>query len=314
MTNKQEWLKERKTYIGGSDIGAIVGINKYKTALDIYLDKTGEDIHEDSNSAMRWGNLLEDSIAKAYAEDTGQFVYEEKNVIRHEKYPFLAANIDRWVGDKPYILVDRWVDNKKYILECKTAGLMMAKEWGEVGTDQVPESYLCQVAWYSAITGVPKVDIAVLIGGSDFRIYTYMKNQEFEDKLITIGKNFWLNHVQKRIPPEPSNLHDILSLYPRSNGKELKANTEIVSSLMELKAMNEEKTVLERSIDNLKKNIQEYIRDYDILVDENGNVLATWKNTSPRACLDLKRFKNECQDIYLKYVNYSKQSRVFLIK
>ena len=78
--------------------------------------------------------------------------------------------------------------------------------------------------------------------------------------------------------------------------------------------MSEEKTVLERSIDNLKKNIQEYIRDYDILVDENGTVLATWKNTSPRACLDLKRFKQECQDIYLKYVNYSKQTRVFLVK
>lgn len=302
MINRTEWLKERKSYIGGSDIGAIVGVNKYKTALDIYLDKTGEDIQEDTNSAMRWGNLLEDAIAKAYAEDTGQFVSKCRNVTRHEKYPFLAANIDRWVG------------GREHILECKTAGFMKAKEWGEEGTDQIPEGYLCQVAWYSAITGVPKVDIAVLIGGQDFRIYTYMKNKEFEDKLITIGKNFWLNHVQKRIPPQPCNLHDISSLYPRGNGKEIKANTEIVSSLMELKAMSEEKTVLERAMDNLKKNIQEYIRDYDILVDENGVVLATWKNTSPRACLDLKRFKEECQDIYLKYVNYSKQSRVFLVK
>lgn len=302
MENKHEWLKERKTYIGGSEISAIIGVNKYKTAVDVFLDKTTVSITEETNTAMRWGNLLEDAIAKAYAEDTGQFVSKCRNVTRHEKYPFLAANIDRWVG------------GREYVLECKTASYRMAHEWGEEGTDQVPESYLCQVAWYSAITGVPKVDIAVLIGGQDFRIYTYLKNQEFEDKLITIGKNFWLNNIEKNIHPEPSNLHDISSLYPRGNGKEIKANTEIVSSLMELKAMSEEKTGLEKAMDNLKKSIQEYMQDYDILVDENGNILSTWKNTSPRAGIDLKRFKAEHQDLYLQYANYSKSSRVFLVK
>jgi putative phage-type endonuclease len=302
MQNKQEWLKGRKKYIGGSDIAAIVGLNKYRTPLDVYLDKTSEDIQEDTNSAMRWGTRLEDVIAKAYAEDSGQIVWEEKKVCRHKEYPFLAANIDRWVGDR------------EYVLECKTAGFMKAKEWGEEYTDQIPESYLCQVAWYSAITEVPKVDIAVLIGGQDFRIYTYHKNQDFEDKLITIGKNFWLNHVQKGIPPECSTLHDISSLYPRGNGKEISSTEEVTNNILKLKAMNEEKESLETAINVLKKNIQEYIRDYDILIDDSGNVLATWKNTSPRACLDLKRFKQECQDIYLKYVNYSKQTRVFLVK
>lgn len=300
--NRIEWLKGRKKYIGGSEISAIVGLNKYKTAMDVYLDKISDDVGEITSQAAKWGTALEDLIAKEYMEVKDVIVTTPSSPILHSEHPYLGANIDRWVN------------SNQYILECKTAGFMMSKEWGEEGTDQIPESYLCQVAWYSAITGVPKVDIAVLIGGQDFRIYTYVQDKEFEDKLITIGKNFWLNHVQNRIPPKPSNLHDISSLYPRSNGKEIKANTEIVSSLMELKAMNEEKTVLERSIDNLKKNIQEYIRDYDILIDENGSVLATWKNTSPRACLDLKRFKQECQDIYLKYVNYSKQTRVFLVK
>ena len=300
--NRTEWLKGRKKYIGGSDIAAIVGLNKYRTPLDVYFDKTSDDVSEITSQAAKWGTALEDLIAKEYIEVKDVIVTTPSSPIFHPEHSYLGANIDRWVNAN------------QYILECKTAGFMKAKEWGEEYTDQIPESYLCQVAWYSAITGVPKVDIAVLIGGQDFRIYTYHKNQDFEDKLITIGKNFWLNHVQKRIPPEPSNLHDISSLYPRSNGKEIKANKEIASSLMELKAMNEEKTILERSIDNLKKNIQEYIRDYDILIDENGSVLATWKNTSPRACLDLKRFKQECQDIYLKYVNYSKQTRVFLVK
>ena len=43
MDNKIEWLKERKTYIGGSDIGAILGANKYMSAMDVYLDKISEE-------------------------------------------------------------------------------------------------------------------------------------------------------------------------------------------------------------------------------------------------------------------------------
>ena len=71
MGNRQEWLRERKNYLGGSDLGAIAGLNPYRTALDVYLDKTSDDIREETNAAMRWGNLLEDVVAKAYSEDTG---------------------------------------------------------------------------------------------------------------------------------------------------------------------------------------------------------------------------------------------------
>ena len=56
------------------------------------------------------------------------------------------------------------------------------------------------------------------------------------------------------------------------------------------------------------------MQDYDILLDSSGCVVATWKNTAPRSFFDAKRLKEECQDIYLKYVNYTKQSRMFLIK
>jgi predicted phage-related endonuclease len=62
MENKQEWLRERKNYLGGTDLAAICGLNPYRTALDVYLDKTSEDIAYETNSAMHWGTLLEDVI------------------------------------------------------------------------------------------------------------------------------------------------------------------------------------------------------------------------------------------------------------
>ena len=68
---KKAWLKERKTYIGGSDIGAILGLSTFKSALDIYLSKTTDAIDEATSEAAHWGTVLEDVVAKEYSERTG---------------------------------------------------------------------------------------------------------------------------------------------------------------------------------------------------------------------------------------------------
>ena len=302
MENKQEWLLMRKNYLGGSDLGAIAGLNPYRTALDVYLDKTSDDIACETSPAMRWGTLLEDTIAKEYAEVTGQTIEIEPNTIYHPSMKFLGANIDRWVGDK------------EYVLECKTAGFTRGKEWGEEGTDQIPESYLVQVAYYAAICAVPKVDIAVLIGGQDFRIYTYERNKELEEKLIKIACNFWDNHIEKRIPPKCVSTRDTFNLFPQSNYHEIVAESNIIEKLQELRGAKEEESRIQSTIEKLKTDIQEFMRDYDVLIDNQGNVIATWKNSTPRSFFDLKRFKDEAKDLYLKYSSYTKQSRVFLIK
>ena len=223
--DREEWLRGRKKYIGGSDIAAILGLSNYRSALDVFLDKTCEDVNNEGSRFTHWGTLLEDVIANEYSRVKGLEVEIEDSPIEHPKYPFLAANIDRWVNDK------------NYVLECKTASAYKAKEWGEEKTDQIPESYLCQVAWYRAITNVNAIDIAVLIGGNDFRIYTYRKNKDFEDKIIQIGHDFWVNNVLKKIPPKPNGDGDISTMYPRSNGKGKTVNAVIEQKVDELKSL-----------------------------------------------------------------------------
>lgn len=299
----KNWLKERKTYIGGSDIAAICGLNQYKTPLQIYLEKTRDDINQNElNEAARWGNILEEPIAQEYSKKTGFNIEIEPQVIRHPNYSFIAANIDRWAN------------NKKHVLECKTAGFFQGKEWGLKGSDHIPESYLCQVAYYAAICNVPIVDIAVLIGGQDFRIYTYNQDQEFEAKLIKIACNFWNNHILKEIPPEPSGISDTFALYPVGNGLEIKSNDIIDHKMRILKDLKlQQKNLLEK-MEAITCEIKDYMKDYDTLVDNDGNCLATWKNSSSKTVVDFKRLQEEHYELYVQYTKENKGSRIFLIK
>jgi len=308
MHNKQEWLRERKKYLGGSELASICGVSSFgKTALDVYFSKVNPAIVEltkdDPNyEAAYWGTKQEEIIAERYAEERKVIIKTQPALIKHPKYEFIACNIDRWVG------------NREYILECKTSHFYKMKQWGDSGTDQIPESYLIQVAYYASICDVPKVDIAVLIGGQDFRIYTYERNRELEDKLIKIACNFWHNHIEKRIPPKCVSTKDTFNLFPQSNHHEIVAESNILEKWEQLKAAKEEENRIADTIEKLKTDIQEFMRDYDVLRDNQGNVIATWKNTAPRSLVDLKILREKYREIYEKCIKYGQQSRMFLVK
>jgi len=303
---RENWSKERKTYIGGSDIGAIIGATKetYATPLDIYLDKTREDIAEEEISEPAYfGTLLEDIVANEYTVRTGNVTSKSDGVIRHKDYPFLAANIDRWIG------------NKEYILECKTAGFMMGKEWGEEGSEEIPESYYAQVAWYAAICDVPKVDIAVLIGGQKFKIYTYNADKSFQDNLIKAGIEFWQNHVEKKVPPACSTLNDVKTMWPYGvEGKVIHSNQEINEAVATLKEKRADAKVLNYEIDELKFIIQNYIQDNELLVDENDKKVAYYTIGSERFSLDKKRLETRYPKIYEDCLKKVAPTRMLLIK
>lgn len=298
---RQEWLNERKTYIGGSDIASIIGVSPWKTALELYQEKI-DGVTENDNNYTEWGTLLEPVVADMYSKNTGNKVVEPIGLIRHKEYPFLAANIDRFVN------------GGEYILECKTAGFPMRSKWGQEGTDDIPQAYYSQVAYYAAISDVPKVDIAVLIGGNDFRIYRYMRNREVEDKLLKIAINFWNNHILTKTPPEASNLNDLDLLYPKSKASEIVLSDEVLNDIEKYKALKAQIKELEKETTYLQGSIKKYMQDNELLVDTEGQVYATWKMGKVRETLDTKKLQSERQDIYQQYLKESKAPRVLRLK
>jgi putative phage-type endonuclease len=188
--DREAWLAERRKMVGSSDSGAIVGVSPFSNALGVYLDKVGQMPDRKPSPLMAWGLRLEPAIAAAYQEEVGLTVEPPAEAIwRHEEHPWMGASIDR-------------VRSDGRVVELKTANRFKGHEWGQSGTDEIPEVYLVQVQHQLAVAEGDVADVAVLIDGSDFRIYTVGRNDRLIAMLIEREAAFW-EMVQKRRPPEP---------------------------------------------------------------------------------------------------------------
>jgi putative phage-type endonuclease len=186
-------LKVRRSGIGGSDAAAVAGQSPWSTPMDVYLEKTGQSAPLVETDRMYWGTTLEDVVAKEWSKRTGLRVRRQRLTMRDASASWRMAHIDRAVIS---------TDGLRHGLECKTADRMMAGEFGEQESDQVPVHYLLQCQHYLGVTGWDIWHLAVLIGGNVFRKYVIPRNDELIADLFTIEEDFWLNHVVPRIPPE----------------------------------------------------------------------------------------------------------------
>jgi putative phage-type endonuclease len=185
----------RRQGIGGSDIAAILGVNPYRSAHDVWLEKVGytEPADDPPSEAAYWGQQIEDILAAEYAK---------RENVRLLHVPtangIVISPTEEWVMGSP----DRLVDAAPLVgLELKMAGLRQAGRWGEPGTDQIPEGYLLQVQWYARLTEAVRWDLAVLLG-QEFRIYRVNPHPDLHQALHDIAARFWFDHVVPKVAPE----------------------------------------------------------------------------------------------------------------
>jgi putative phage-type endonuclease len=296
MLNNQQ-IKARKSGIGGSDAAAVCGISKWKTPLDIYIDKKSETSEEINNKYIYWGNRMEGILVDEYQKQTGKSVSINNPIFRHPEHTFMLANIDGLAEDGA-------------IVECKTTSY--TKEWGEPGTDEIPEEYLLQCAHYAIIFDAPRVDIPVLISGNDFRIYSYKRNKSLENLLIEKEKDFWVNNVLASTPPPPSRPEDFAKAFANTRGEMKVAGDSIKHLIKTVNELNSQIKELESKKDTVIFTLKECIADYDGLSDDSGNILATWKIQSSNR-FDVTALKSSSPQVYNQFLKQS-SSRVFRVK
>jgi putative phage-type endonuclease len=279
-----QWLNLRYDGLGGSDVAAAMGLSKFKTPTELYLEKVERHDSFEGNAATEWGVRLEDVVARAYAEKTGERIRNRHAILKNPDMPWLFANVDRLVV------------GKKKGLEVKTASLYTLNEWGEDGSDEVPDYYKTQAYDYMLVTGLRVWDFAVLIGGSDFRTYTVEFDQRIADRIIEETRAFWYDHVLTQTPPPPVNLDDVRRIYRKDAGSEIEADDYVsfdYGRLLDIKAQIKDLTAQENAI---KTALGAFMGDHAVLT-LGDKKLATFKN-QPTVRVDPKLLKSEFPDVY----------------
>lgn len=303
INTRDEFLERRRSGIGGSDIAAICGLSKYATPYNVWLSKRGEAPEEQGEKPwLYWGAVLEDVVAREYALRSGSKVQRINAQLVHPDYHYAVANIDRAVVNPDIRGNVRWIDGRlttDRILECKTANGFAAGAWGEAGTDQIPENYLCQVQWYMGITGASYADLAVLIGGSDYRQYTIEAHPELFSDLLTEAAAFW-RLVEDGIAPDPQTVADAQARWQQHvAAKSIAASGAAARAVDDLIAVKAEMEALEAREDALKLIVMAEMGDAETLTDM-GQPIATWKTQTARR-LDGKAMSKDHPEIAALY-------------
>jgi putative phage-type endonuclease len=255
--------QDRATGIGGSDAAAVLGLSAWKTPLDVYLEKVGLAQPSEDTAATKWGRLLEPAVRQEYSERTGFTVTQPRELRRSEKYPFMIAHPDGLVIDP----------RRGY--EGKTA--RTDHGWGEPGTDEVPQDYLIQVQHYMVVEVIPVWDVAVLIGGQDYRQYEIPADRELQELIIEAEHDLW-QRVQRGEPPDPTWQHAntmaaIRKLYPGTNGKTVDASEKQVQLRAVMEEAAERASIAERVADGTKAMLLWDMKDNAVLRFPDGRVL-----------------------------------------
>jgi len=307
MLINQDFSVDRTKYIGGSDIGAILGLSRFRSPLEVWLEKTGKEVKKLDSLPLRFGSFAEEFVASEYSRATGFDLIHDKSIHIHPNYSFMSAHIDRFVLEYDSPTLTR-------ILECKTANPFSSSDWGEVGSDEVPMSYLCQSIWYMAITNIDKVDLAVLFGNSDFRIYEITRDLELESTILEKANLFWSECVAKDIPPPAQSEADCQALFSKGDpAKTIEAKTETWALAQRLQLLHSEIDIREEEISTIKQSIMSQMGEAETLTYE-GKVLATWKAPKPSFRLDSKRLELDHPEIATNYKTAVQNSRRLVIK
>ena len=308
--SREDWLEVRKTGIGSSDAAAAVGLNPYKSALELWLEKTGKDGNlpaidpmDDSHPTF-WGSLLEPTVAAVYTKRTGNRVRKVNAVLQHpdQSLSFMLANIDRLVTGDPQVS----------ILECKTAGMNGARLWKE----GVPEYVQLQVQHQLAVTGKQAADVAVLVCGQELQIHRVHRDARLIETLIDLERRFWA-YVTRNTPPPPdgsdSAAKALQALYSHDNTERLDfsgndAMNTIFARLLEVRV---QLGTLSEEEAQLKQSIQAELGDATQAVFEGGEV--SWKRTRDSVSFDSAALLRDQPELKDRYSIVKPGSRRFLI-
>lgn len=203
LKDRDEWLANRSR-IGGSDASAIVGMNPYRTNIELWQIKTGQLVPEDISDKpyVKYGTQAEEHLRELFRLDFPEYQveYTENNMFLNDRFPFAHASLDGWLTDQ---------DGRQGILEIKTTNILQSMQ-KEKWDHRIPDNYYIQLLHYFMVT---EFDFAILKAQlkSEFNREIYLQTRHYKiersevqediEFLEDAEKNFW-NQVKERKRPD----------------------------------------------------------------------------------------------------------------
>jgi len=259
----------RRTGVGGSDAGAILGVNPWASALQVYQEKRGHTRTWDAPERVVWGQRLERAVLDGYAEDKGTEVRKTGRSFRRSKsYPFMVCHPDGFAPDR--------------LLEVKTTA-HQGPDWGPDGSDLVPAHYYTQVQHNLVVTDQERADLIVLVGGRELHTYTIVGDAGFQAALIDQEALFWQRVMQGR-PPEPDGSESagraLRELFPVAVPEEVVATPQVNGYADTYFAAKQTRDAAQREMDKAAQAIQSFMGNRERLIGDGYT--ARWGNVQGR--------------------------------
>ena len=285
--SKEDWLRYRKCGITGTDAGAILGVNPYRSAFQVYCDKNSETIENIDNEAMRQGRDLEDYVAQRFTEATGLKVRRANAIYQSEEHPLLLADFDRLIV------------GQKAGLECKTVSPFSADKWAD---GKIPAHYMAQVNHYLAVSGFDCWYIAALIFGKELVIHKITTDKEVLNNLIAKEEHFWKYNVMPEIPPVPTGsegdtqqINQLYSADDRNKTADLNPIRDLLDKRQELSDQIEQ---LEQEKASIEQQVK--LEMQDAAYGTAPGYKVSWVSSESKR-VDSQRLKKEQPDIFNRY-------------
>jgi len=267
---------DRRFILGGSDIPAVLGISPYRTPYQLWQEKTSEfPIEEDPKKAAFFRRR---KMMEPYVIELARVEHDLNVVAKNARYydphsPFMSCEIDfehEW---------ERTLENA----DVKTVHPAMAKEWGEPGTDEIPQYYTAQFLWGQMITGRDSTLCMAMIGIDKLVPYRVMRNGNVIGWMREQAEKFW-DLVEKRTPPPVTTLEDAKLAWQRERqAKQIEATSEILAIANRLALLKKAISGKQAEADLLELDIKKFMGDAEEIVDSNGDRLLTWKTTKKKS-------------------------------
>ncbi len=297
MTRAQ-WLAARRIGIGGSEAAAVCGLDDYRSAFSVWLDKTGVlDDDDEASETARWGGLIEPVIADEVARRQQIEVFRVGWMLGHPEHHFMLANLDR-------LAYDLALRPDPAVMEIKTAGAFRAMDW----RDTVPVRAMCQVQHYLAVTGLRWALVVTHIVEAD---------DELIDSIIEIETTFW-RHVTDREPPAPDGspaTTDLLGrLYDVDPDRVITVErSEIETTLATLHFARSRQDAAEADRRAAENELKILMGGAALLTDTNGEPIARWPEVQS-ARIDVTALRRDHPTLAAQYTTATSTRRFTIVK